>query len=29
MGYPYRFTVDIVDFGVRFQIEINFTSAQK
>jgi hypothetical protein len=29
MGYPCRVTAEIVDFGVRFQIEINSTTGQK
>lgn len=29
MGYPCRVTAEIVDFGVRFQIEVNSTSGQK
>ena len=29
MGYPCRVTADIVDYGVRFQIEMNSTSRQK
>jgi hypothetical protein len=29
MGHPCRVTAEIVDFGVRFQIEINSTSGQK
>jgi hypothetical protein len=29
MGYPCRVTPEIVDFGVRFQIEINSTNGQK
>jgi hypothetical protein len=29
MGYPCRVTTEIVDFGVKFQIEVNATSGQK
>jgi hypothetical protein len=29
MGYPCRVTAEIVDFGVKFQIEVNATSGQK
>ncbi|CAF0806649.1 unnamed protein product [Rotaria sp. Silwood1] len=29
MGYPCRVTAEIVDFGVKFQIEINSTVGQK
>jgi hypothetical protein len=29
MGYPCNVTTEIVDFGVRFQIEMNSTSGQK
>lgn len=29
MGYPCRVTAEIVDFGVRFQVEINSAAPQK
>jgi hypothetical protein len=29
MGYPCRVTTEIVDFGVRFQIEMNSVTGQK